>query len=682
MFTFSRGRPASGCRRGALLACALLLVTAFTAVNAGSAAALGEQCSGSNARGLGAFLQDRAQTRWSGENEFGFNGSPSGLACSGSQGSGGKPKVSYVPTSSALALRTWGAEDGIKHEAELGFAVHFAGTDIAPSGPVGEEGSMLSKMKSALGSDVVVVPVTQTAIAIVSNPPALPGHAPCTVPRINATQLQKVFSGEIKNWRQLSAASDSALGGDCDQAISRVVREESAGTTYQFKHYLDQVNPAALPCTGKIQRTWSQLQAPFGGETPANVEWPRNSGCQEGEGPITAIAAGGEGEVGPLQFVSNNHGTITYASLPEAQDKAPKQIIDVHNGAKFVSPATEAGAANCSAAKYPLPEGFEKGINVDWSQVYGSDPKIGEAAPTAYPICTLTWDLVPANAAGLFGGKAATTVRDYLRFVVYPEGGSAGVRYVGYQDLPGYVAEAGAVAIGQIGGEEKEESGGGEEKEEEPKEEPPVTSTGTVLCNVEPEAVGGVLRCPAGQAFTSDTVYGGPAPESTTTFKLPSGGEGELTCPYGNFYGLFKEDGTSHWSGLKQLVFECESTFPGSSGAGVWLENAPYDASRFVYLGTLAPQGAFVVAKEGGGQILLRIEGFGSPCVYLPSFLGGQVVNGGEGPETPTRLIMEGTWQLAEGSEEACPPQLQQSSQLTLSRSEASGGPWLYVAAE
>jgi ABC-type phosphate transport system substrate-binding protein len=669
MFILSRGRTRAVRRRGALLAAALVLVAAFAAVDAGGAAALGEQCSGSNVKGLGAFLQYRAQTRWGSSSELGFNGSPSGLACSGSQGSGGKPEVAYTPIGSGYALRFWGGEDGTKHEEGLE-GVRFLGTDIAPSGPVGEEGSVLNRMHSALGSDLVVVPVTQSAIAIVSNPPALPGHAPCALPRINATQLQKVFSGEIKNWRQLSAASDSALGGDCDQAITRVVREESAGTTYQFKHYLDQVNPAALPCTGKTLRNWSQLQAPFGGETPANVEWPRTSTCQEGEGPTTAVTTGGEGEIGPLQFVANNHGTITYASLPEAEDKAPKQIIALHNGAKFVSPATESGSANCSAAKYPLPEGFEKGINVDWSQVYGSNPNIGETATTAYPICTLTWDVVPANAAGLFGGKAATTLRDYLRFVVYPEGGAASVRSIGYQDLPGYVAEAGAIAINQIGGEEKPE-------EEEKEEEPPVPSTGTVLCNVQPEEAGGVLRCPPSQVFSGETVFGELAPKTTTTFKLPSGGEEELSCSYGRFYGLFKADGTSSYSGVKELEFECDSSFPESSGVGVRIENVPYDASRFVYLGTLAPQGALVIAKEGGGQILLRIDGFGSPCVYAPTFLSSQVANGSEGEGSPTRLLMQGTWQLAEGFG-GCPPQLQQSSQLALGGSE--GG--IYIAGE
>src|SRR5689334_7794206 len=295
----SRGR-----RRRAGIAAAIVLAVTAMAIDVDSAAALGEQCSGGSAHGLGAFLQTRAQDRWDGEGESGFNGSKDPLACSGSQGSGGSPAVAYTPVSSTAALRAWGAEDGILHTGEFGFPFQFIGSDIAPAGPVGEAGTMLAKMKAALGSDVAVVPVTQTAIAIAAHPPQLPAHPPCTVPRITANQLQRVFSGEITNWRLIATASDSSAGGDCDQAITRIVRDESAGTTYQFKHYLDQVNPSPLSCTGKEKRTWAQLQSPFSGETAPNVEWPSNAQCLAGEGHVTTVSGpGAEGEFGPLNYV-------------------------------------------------------------------------------------------------------------------------------------------------------------------------------------------------------------------------------------------------------------------------------------------------------------------------------------------------------------------------------------------
>jgi len=661
MIRISDNRARSGPRRGTSIACAVFLVFAFGALHAAGASAIGEQCSGSKARGLGAFLQTRAQERWVSTDELGFNGSSSPLACSGSQGSGGTPQVSYVPLSSAAALRHWGAEDGGLHTAGLGFLANFIGTDIAPSGPVGEEGTMLSNMKAALGSDVVVVPVTQTAIAIAAHPPALPAHPVCIVPRITAAQLQKVFSGEVKNWRQLGAASDSTLGGDCDQAITRIVRDESAGTTYQFKHYLNSVNSSGLPCTGKSQRTWAQLQAPFGGESPPNIEWPRNADCQEGEGPVTTVAGPiAEGELGPLSFVAENPGTITYGSLPEAQQWAPKQIINVYNGVKFAGPENGEGGASCGAAKYARPVGWEGGVNLDWSQVYGSDPSIGEVAKNAYPICTLTYDVA---ATDRFSEKAATTVHDYLAFAVDKEGGQATVRQLGYHDLPGPIAKAASAAIGHINGEEE---GGGEEEGEGEE------GTGTLLCKAEPELTEGVLTCPKGEGF-SGTVFGRVRPKTVATFESASGPEATVSCTEGFFAGEFNEDGTGISGGISGFHFgseePCTSTFPGEPSVNVGFENPPYYASKFVYTNPSAPQGFFKLAREDEAPPLLRIQRpiFGLlDCIYAPGGLSFQVTN-----DSPTEMLMSGKWKLLEdGAEGACPTVLGGSAHLSLTGSE------------
>ena len=568
----------------------------------------------------------------------------------------------------SAALRHWGAGDGSLHVKEFGFLANFIGTDIAPSGPVGEEVSTLAKMKAALGSDVAVVPVTQTAIAIVSHAPQLPAHPACVVPRINNAQLQKVFSGEIKNWRQLSAASDPTLGGDCDQAITRIVRDDSAGTTYQFKHYLNQINPAPLACTGKEKRTWAQLQAPFGGETSPNQEWPHSAACQEGEGPVTTVSGSGKrGEFDLLAYVRESPGTITYGSLPEAQQWTPKQILDVQNGVKFASPENGEGGASCGAAKYVRPEGWESGVDVDWSQVYGSDPNIGEVAKNAYPICTLTYDVAATNR---FSEKAATTVRDYLTFAVAKEGGQAAVRTSGYHDLPGPIVKAASAAIAHVNGEEAEEEGGEEEEG---------GGTGTVLCKAEPALIEGVLTCPKGQGFKG-TVFGAVAPETIATFESLSGPEATVTCTEGFFAGEFKEDGTGIFGGISGFGFggkgPCTSTFPGKPAMGVSFENPPYYASKFVYTSPSAPQGFFELAREDEAPPLLHVQSptFGTlDCIYVPGGISFQVTNG-----SPTEMFMAGKWKLLEGSPKGvCPTVLGASVHLSLRGSEEQP---LYIA--
>ncbi len=653
--------------RGSWLVCIALLASVLGATNPVDASALGEQCSGSDIRGMGAFLQTTAQERWSSPKiKGGFNTSPSPAACGGGQGSGGTPAVSYVPLGSPAALRHWGAEDGSLHVKEFGFLASFLGTDIAPAGPVGEEGTMLAKMKTALGSDIAVVPVTQSAIAIAANPPALPAHKNCLVSRVSPSQLEGVFRGRIKNWRRLSAASDHRAGGDCDQSITRIVREESAGTTYQLKHYLSSVEPAPLACTGKSKRTWEQLQAPFGGETPPNVEWPSNADCQAGESPVTTVAGPeGEGEVGPLRYVAEAPGTITYGSLPEARQWASEQIVDVYNGVHYADPEIGKGEANCAAAKYALPPEAVSGVDVDWSQVYGSNPKIGKVSKDAYPICTLSWDIA---AVKHFGEEATTTVRDYLSFAVAKEGGQAAVRHVGYQDLPASVAEAAVAAISHIEGEEPEEKEGG-------------GGSTTVLCKSEPTLKEGALICPPGEGF-SGLVTGRVKPKTVTTFESASGPKASVHCTEGFFLGEFNEDGTGIFGGISGFGYgseeRCTSTFPGEPLTVAAFANPGYYASRFVYTNPLAPQGFFLLARKDGEPPLLKLilGKESSTCLYAPGSLSSAVTNG-----SPTEMLMTGKWKLLEDSAEgACPTILVSSSHLSLTRTSKELP--LYIAGE
>ena len=67
------------------------------------------------------------------------------------------------------------------------------------------------------------------------------------------------------------------------------------------------------------------------------------------QSPTTVSGPTSEGGGGPLGYVAETPGTITYGALPEAQQSAPKQIIDVHNGVKFAGPENGEGGAACGA---------------------------------------------------------------------------------------------------------------------------------------------------------------------------------------------------------------------------------------------------------------------------------------------------------------------------------------------
>lgn len=636
-----------------LLALVLLAASAGMALNASGAAALGEQCSGSSIGAQGSYLQRVAENVWA----TGFNSSGAPGACNGTQGAGGKPKVTYTTVGSGAALQGWGADDGEFHKP----GIAFIGTDAPPAGPVGEEGTQLANMKAALSSDLVVAPVAQTAIAVVAHAPALPAHEPCVVGQVTQTDLEAIFSGQLTNWRQLTTASDSEPGGDCDQAITRIVRQEGSGTTYQFKHYLDQVNPGPLECTGETQRTWAQLE-PISGAKGPNVEWPRKADCQEGEGPVTVVASPAEGSTGPLGYVQKTAGTITYAGLADAKAFAPSQIVDVYNGLEFVDPGTVSKDASCKGSEYALPAEWAEGLNVDWSQVHGSNPEI--AQEDAYPICTLTWVVAAADSGGVFGNKAGTTIRDYLNYAIAVKGGQEELLGNWYAALPEPIANASLLALSEIGGEGEEEELGN-----------------AVLCKVPPVNEAGALRCPIEQGYEGK-INGSLQTETAATFVSTAGPKGTVSCDQGFFSGEFAEDGTSLSEvGVTLLRFDdsgesCNSTLESFEGPVVELEvvSPSFDASKFVYLSPIAPHGSFVLAKsEGVPRLALR--GTKGKCFYVPTFLSGQVVNG-----SPTRLLFSASWELDEAFG-ACPEALQQTSNFDLVRMEVEEAP-IYVSGE
>jgi ABC-type phosphate transport system substrate-binding protein len=312
----------------------------------------------------------------------------------------------------------------------------FIGTDDAPT--AAQIGNITSV---AGGANLVVVPVAQTSIAIVANPPA-----GCTVEAITNADLEKVFRGVYLTWNQILTA-ESEVEGACAQPITRVVRKEGSGTTYQFKNYLFKVNTFPLTCTtggheGKAN--WQELEPITNPETEGpNTTWAESCKAKT-LSPVERPSANGGGKL--VEKVNATAGSIGYASLPDAKANGAKAIIAVqNNGFKPLAEATFAdpalgGEANCLEASYTVPlegrnEAGKTGLNVDWSQVFGAVPATGG---TRYPLCTLTYALAfnGYKAAG-FPFKTKVTVYDYLReYIVFKGQGDLGSSGTFYAPLP------------------------------------------------------------------------------------------------------------------------------------------------------------------------------------------------------------------------------------------------------
>src|SRR5262249_30361762 len=144
----------------------------------------------------------------------------------------------------------------------------FTASDDAPTS------AQIANAEAAAGgtSPILVIPVAQTAIGVAVNPPAN-----CDVKQLTNKQLESIFRGNVTKWGQI----DTAVGTGCaGQPITRVVRFDSSGTTYQFKNYLSTINKEALKCT-EPSSTWEQLRA-IGANGKPNITWPENgvgAGC-------------------------------------------------------------------------------------------------------------------------------------------------------------------------------------------------------------------------------------------------------------------------------------------------------------------------------------------------------------------------------------------------------------------
>lgn len=399
--------------RAALLAGATVAALGLGGLGASGAAAA-PLCTGSNITGQGSSLQKIAQQEiWA--PTFSSSVCPGG------------PTITYNSTGSGGGLKEWN-HDGKR--GSINTSLQFIGTDDAPTS------AQIANITSvAGGAKLAVIPTAQTAIAVIANPPA-----GCTVEDITNVELDQMFRGQIAKWSKLNTAE----GAGCDSAVTRVVRKDGSGTTYQFKNYLYAINTKKLSCTTggtEGQATWAELEPITNGETGApNTTWPES--CAEKTlSALVKPSENGNGAV--VSKVNATAGSIAYTGLPDAKAGGAKILLVQNNGTKGLASATFASPAsgeqaNCGKTVYKVPADGQQipgasGLNVDWSQVFGAKINIGEGS---YPLCTLTFDLAfhGYQAAG-FTFKNYVTVYDYLREYI-PFAGQTDVAAKYYSALP------------------------------------------------------------------------------------------------------------------------------------------------------------------------------------------------------------------------------------------------------
>ena len=421
-----------------------LAAAAFAAALAGGSAASASaatQCSGSGITGQGASVEKLAiSTVWGPD----FNKSTNSFACSGSQGSGGLPVVTYNSTSSGTGLDSWGVSKGA---ASFGPLNAFIGTEEAPNPTAISE--IEANETTIVPTTVQTIPVAQEAIIPIIHLPAGCTATSTAAPGrlvLNNITLEGIFRGSITNWSQITEDGDSVSGSGCVNTtpITKVVRLDSGGTTDVLKKYLDLVNTASFEDEAGATVTWNEIA-----EGTTNTEWPKVDAV------VRPTKTGDSAEV---SLVASTASSIGYASLADTRANTAFGSAGGANTAtfwpevqnsgtttknpKYADPSTngESGTvanANCASTKYTNGKGtkFPPASTADsWSQVTTATKEKN------FPICAIVYDLGLSSYSAYPGTTEgeAITAENFLQFVLATkaEGGQPLIVGHDYEPLP------------------------------------------------------------------------------------------------------------------------------------------------------------------------------------------------------------------------------------------------------
>ncbi len=440
--------------RGLGTACAATLAVVALAAPGTALAKSSTQCSGVSVEGQGASTQKLVQiNHWNKE----FNESSDKYACNGSQGSKGKPTVTYHSTGSGAGLKSWGIEPAEGETPNFGPTNAFLGSDEPPN--EAQAADLEAHESKPTKESVLSIPVLQVAVtALINLPSGCTATSTASSGRLvlSAAELEGIYAGTVKTWGSLTAGGDKIEGSGCaSDSITPVVREDQSGTTHIFKRFLGLVDPTTKLATPKGEFTWGELS-----EGGLNTDWPTAAGTQHAE-------KSGGGEL--VAYVASHPGSIGYASLADARANAAfkeggagKETFwaELENEnkkgkAKFAEPSTNGesatlGGANCKKTVYsngsnpfPPPSAGEP-----WNEVTS---KLEEKT---YPLCGFSFDISLTKYSLLTGTSAGEeeTVKNYLEYVTDKKGGQSILNTNDYEALPTTVDKiAVAAATKQIG---------------------------------------------------------------------------------------------------------------------------------------------------------------------------------------------------------------------------------------
>jgi len=251
--------------------------------------------------------------------------------------------------------------------------------------------------------------------------------------RLSSATITKIFTGVITRWNAPQIQADNPGLTLPDEAITPVVRADSAGTTYQFTAWMA-ATQAAL---------WQDYCSRVGLAQPC--------GAVQTYPIITGMRAQ-DGSLGVSDYVAQAYGegSIGYVETSYAQ-LVGFPVADVLNAdGYYVAPSAQAVAVALLKAQINNNPASPDYLTEQLAGVY-ADPD-----PRAYPISSYSYLIVPTTTAAGFTGAKGATLAAFGDFAVCQ--GQDNVAALGYSPLPENLVRAGLAQLDRIPGARRQSS--------------------------------------------------------------------------------------------------------------------------------------------------------------------------------------------------------------------------------
>jgi phosphate transport system substrate-binding protein len=250
------------------------------------------------------------------------------------------------------------------------------------------DGPMTDEQIAAVGGNVVHLPTVLGAVVLTYNLPELRGSRL----RLDGPTIADIFLGRITKWNDPRIAEINPGIALPDRDLLVVHRSDGSGTTYVFVDYL-----------AKVSEEWRSAVG-----VATSVRWP--------------TGLGGKGNEGVTQQVKQLEGTLGYVELVYAIGNQLPHALVRNEAGEFVEASLDAVTAAAAGARLEPGTDFRVSIT-------------NAAGPTAYPIASFTWLLVPADNPDPAKGRL---IRDFLSWMVTSNAQKL-AHDLGYAPLPSEV---------------------------------------------------------------------------------------------------------------------------------------------------------------------------------------------------------------------------------------------------